>query len=117
MKIHELTLHQEPFRLIGEGKKTIEMRLNDAKRRLICVGDRLIFTNRTTGEQLSASVLKIEAFPNFEELYRHHDPLLLGYVIGETVSHHDMKIYYTPDQITHHGVLAIMFKTESSENI
>ena len=33
--IHEMRLHNEPFTKIKLGKKTIELRLNDEKRKLI----------------------------------------------------------------------------------
>ena len=37
--MHEMRLHNEPFVLIKDGTKTIELRLNDEKRRQIKVGD------------------------------------------------------------------------------
>lgn len=117
MKTHELTLHDAPFHLIKEGKKTIEMRLNDAKRRLIMPGDRVVFIHRLTGEKLLASVLKIDIFKDFEALYQHVDHTQLGYEKGQKVSFRDMEIYYSPEQIMDHGVLAITIKSESSENI
>lgn len=36
--MHEMRLHNEPFELIRNGSKTIEMRLYDEKRQLIKVG-------------------------------------------------------------------------------
>ncbi|MBQ8659733.1 MAG: hypothetical protein IJ475_02730 [Bacilli bacterium] len=48
--VHEMRLHNEPFLLVKGGTKTIEMRLNDEKRRLIKEGDYIDFKSRTTGE-------------------------------------------------------------------
>ena len=43
------------------------MRLYDEKRRLIKVGDIIEFTNRATDEKLSAKVLQLHLFKNFNE--------------------------------------------------
>ena len=44
--IHNMNLNNEPFELIKSGSKTIELRLNDEKRRLLNVGDEILFNNR-----------------------------------------------------------------------
>ena len=41
--IHKMNLNPEPFERILSGRKTIELRLNDEKRRLIKVGDKIEF--------------------------------------------------------------------------
>lgn len=41
--IHNMRLHNEPFELIKNGTKTIELRLNDEKRSLIKENDFLSF--------------------------------------------------------------------------
>ena len=46
---HELRLHDEPFNLIKNGTKTIELRLYDEKRREIHEGDNIEFTNNING--------------------------------------------------------------------
>ena len=71
--IHEMRLHNSPFKLIKNGTKTIELRLNDEKRRLIKVGDIIRFTNRVTLEELDAEVINLYSYPSFEELYKHFD--------------------------------------------
>ena len=45
MKTHNMTLKQPYFDLIKNGKKTIELRLYDAKRQQIAPGDEIIFQN------------------------------------------------------------------------
>lgn len=42
----EMRLHSEPFDKIKFGKKKTEIRLNDAKRKKIRVGDSIIFSKR-----------------------------------------------------------------------
>lgn len=44
--VHEMRLADAPFDMIKSGKKTVEVRLNDEKRRQICVGDIIIFRRK-----------------------------------------------------------------------
>ncbi|MBQ9745821.1 MAG: ASCH domain-containing protein [Clostridia bacterium] len=44
MKTHEMKLLKEPFLEIKEGRKTVEMRLFDEKRRGISAGDEIVFS-------------------------------------------------------------------------
>ena len=46
--IHKMNLWNDSFIAIKEGWKTIEMRLNDDKRRKIQTGDIIEFTNTST---------------------------------------------------------------------
>ena len=66
---HEMNLHPAPFEMIQCGKKTIELRLYDEKRRKINIGDRIVFTNTKSGETLDVEVVKLHIFKSFEELY------------------------------------------------
>ena len=45
--IHRMNLDSNPFEMIKNGTKTIELRLNDDKRRKIKVGDYIIFLVHT----------------------------------------------------------------------
>ena len=45
-----MQLHPEPFELIKNGNKTIELRLLDEKRKRIRKGDIILFKNRITEE-------------------------------------------------------------------
>ena len=42
---HYMNLNPEPFEMIRSGEKTIELRLNDEKRKAIGVGDTKVFSN------------------------------------------------------------------------
>lgn len=57
--IREMNLHNEPFNLIKQGTKTIELRLYDEKRQQIKVGDTIVFTNRSTNEKISTLCNKL----------------------------------------------------------
>lgn len=53
-----MNLHNEPFDLIKNGTKTIELRLNDEKRQLLKENDIIEFTNRVTDETLKGKNCK-----------------------------------------------------------
>lgn len=75
---HEMKLHPAPFDLIKSGRKTVEMRLNDEKRQLVGIKDRVRFFNVRTGEELLARVLGREVYPTFCELYKDYDKISIG---------------------------------------
>ncbi|MBO7085536.1 MAG: HEPN domain-containing protein, partial [Bacilli bacterium] len=50
--LHDMKLYDDAFNLIKNKTKTIEMRLNDKKRKLLKKGDFIRFTNTLTGEKL-----------------------------------------------------------------
>ena len=56
------------FNKIKMGKKDIEMRLYDDKRKRIKPKDKIEFTNNETGEMLYVSVVAIHVFDNFEDV-------------------------------------------------
>ena len=70
MKSHSLHLNSAPFGKIKAGRKTIESRLNDEKRRDYNIGDTLLFTCRDTGEVLTATITQLHHFPTFLELFK-----------------------------------------------
>ena len=105
--IHKMRLHNEPFKLVKNGTKTIEMRLNDEKRQLIKVNDIIEFENRTTGEHILVMVVDLYKFSNFYELYKNFDKTCLGYKENEIANYKDMEQYYSNDDQSKYGVLAI----------
>ena len=105
--IHEMNLHDAPFKLIKAKTKTVEMRLNDERRKNLKVGDTIIFTNRDTKESISAKVLKLYYYDSFKELYRDFNKIEIGYGIDEIPNPEDMNLYYTKEQQKMYGVVAI----------
>ena len=69
MKIHSIRLHPKPFLKIKAGVKIIESRLNDEKRQLFEAGDRLIFTSRQDGEEISTTITDMHHHPSFAKLF------------------------------------------------
>ena len=104
-----MKLHSAPFEMIKSGKKTIELRLYDEKRRKIKVGDEIIFTNTVTGETLSRAVKDIHKFRSFYELYKSLPLLKCGYVEDdiEKALPSDMEQYYSQEEQDKYGVVGI----------
>ena len=110
--IHKMNLNPEPFAMIHSSQKTIELRLNDEKRRMINVGDRIEFTQTETGEKLFAEVTALHRFDSFAELYRELPLLKCGYTEADidTANPEDMDLYYPPEQQRKYGVLGMEIK-------
>jgi len=105
--LHELRLHNNPFNLIKQKSKTVEMRLYDEKRQKIKKGDEIIFTNRQTSETIKTKVKDIKLFKNFEELYSKYNKIELGYSENEEANFKDMELYYSIKEQAIYGVCAI----------
>lgn len=94
---HEMKLNNEPFECIKNGTKTIELRLNDEKRKLLTVGDYIEFTNRVINEKLLVEVIDLFKYNSFEELYKHFNKIEMGYSINEEANPKDMENYYSKE--------------------
>lgn len=105
--IHYMNLHDLPFQLIKNQTKTIEMRLNDEKRRLINVGDSIVFTNTKTEEKMSVRVINLYKYKDFYQLYQQHDKVSIGYDKDEDAKPEDMYLYYSKENILKYGVVGI----------
>lgn len=95
--------------MIKNGEKTIELRLNDEKRQQVKVGDKIIFTNITTGETLNTTVVKLHRFDSFEELYKSLPLLQCGYTPEDVdkAKPSDMEQYYFLEEQKKYGVVGI----------
>ena len=108
--MHQMKLNPEPFLKIEDGTKTIELRLNDEKRRLIKVGDYIEFTNVANSEKkIQVKVVNLHHFRSFKELYNVLALNKCGYSTQElnTATHTDMEKYYTKEEQSKYGVLGI----------
>ena len=108
--IHYMNLNENPFSLIASGKKTIELRLFDEKRKQISVGDTLVFKNASDETKtLSCTVKKLHIFESFEELYASLPLHKCGYLPNEIplASPKDMEIYYPAEKQKCYGVVGI----------
>lgn len=106
---HAMKLNPEPFEMIENGQKTVELRLWDEKRRNIKAGDEIVFTNTADGRTLCVTVTGIHRFNSFEELYRSLPLLQCGYTeeTVKTASPSDMEAYYSVEEQQKYGVVGI----------
>lgn len=110
MTIYKMKLNSEPFDMIKQGQKTIELRLNDEKRCQVQAGDQIIFEHLDDLTQtIQVDVIALHPFPFFEELYQALPLLECGYTSNnvETASPKDMEAYYSLEQQAQYGVLGI----------
>lgn len=115
MKNHMMKLNPSPFKLIQEGKKTIELRLYDEKRKLISVGDLITFTNtEDSNDILCVKVIDLFVFSSFDELYKNLPLLECGYTKEDiaTASPNDMEKYYSKEMQQQYGVVGIKISLE-----
>ena len=116
--IHKFTLHPEPFSLIADGKKTVEMRLYDEKRRRVKIGDVIKFTERDSRDELFAEVIALHVFDSFKTLYANLSLQKCGYTEENisTASPSDMDIYDSSDEQNSYGVVGIEIKLLGYKN-
>ena len=109
--IHHMHLNHEPFEKIKTGVKTIELRLNDEKRRQIRVGDRILFDHCSDpSDTLETEVTALHPFEDFRALYASLPLEKCGYATAEEVQNarpEDMLAYYSMEQQQAYGVLGI----------
>lgn len=69
--IHQMALNEEYFESIKKGTKKVEVRLNDAKRRKIQIGDLIEFRSVSNQEHiLTVSVIELRKYDTFQEMYQ-----------------------------------------------
>lgn len=107
---HIMNLKPKPFSMIKEGKKTIELRLYDEKRKRISVGDNIKFVNTDNEDDvLIVDVKELYIFDSFEILYKMLSLLECGYTEENVIdaSPDDMEEYYSKEKQSQYGVVGI----------
>lgn len=110
MKEHVMNLTPAPMQEIRTGNKTIELRLNDEKRKQISVGDTIKFINtEDSNDTLRVKVVDLFLFSSFAELYDNLPLLNCGYNEDNinTASTEDMEMYYSREKQNKYGVVGI----------
>ena len=104
------------FKKIEDGRKTIELRLNDEKRQRINVEDNIVFNCLGAKDIIAAQVSGLHKFSDFKELYNALPLEKCGYTVAEldTAHYTDMEQYYTKEQIEKYGALGIELFNVSS---
>ena len=109
MKTHRMNLLKEPYIEIKEGRKTVEMRLYDEKRRGIAAGDLIIFSCMALGgEEICTEVLATYIYEDFHSLAENYAPESLGFP-GSTPAHISdyMEKIYGRETVEKYGAFAI----------
>ena len=109
MVTHQMKLQSSPFEKIKNGAKTIEIRLNDEKRQMLKVGDEIEFSLMTDPAQtIKTEVVGLEKFPTFKEMFTAYPAEEYG---GEGQDEWELMYkYYSPEEESKYGVLAIRIK-------
>ena len=76
----------------------------------IKIGDFIEFTNNTTNEKILCDVVNLYKYKDFEELYKHHSKIAIGYLKDDNNDPKDMLSYYSKEDINKYGVLGIEIK-------
>ena len=91
------------FKLIRDGIKQIEIRLNKPERRAIKPSDTITFTNNQTKEIMKVLVVKKKEYKDFYELFADHSSSILGNLADPSI----MESFYTKADIEKYGAVAI----------
>ena len=107
MQTHEMSLQTDPFMKIKNGKKRVELRLADEKRKTIRVGDRIVFHHKENGETIEKCVVGLHAYRNFDAVLSDFSRTDIGFddKLGSPCS--IMRAYYSDEEVEKYGVLAI----------
>ena len=106
--IHKMRLVDFAFKAMKDGRKDIEVRLNDEKRQLINIGDIIEFTNLDTGEVINVEVINLYKYNSFLELFDAFPHSRLG--LKDTDDESIMNNFYTLEEQKKYGALGIQIK-------
>lgn len=121
--LYQMKLQPEPFEKIASGQKTIELRLNDEKRRKLCINDVIEFRNvQDESRTIRTRITALHHFPSFDALYAALPLEKCGYEPDEIAhaSARDMDRYYPQEEQHHWGVLGIelqLLKRQKAPNL
>ena len=109
MNIH---LDEDIFEVVKSETKTVEVRVNDEKRRKLQVGDKITFLKRPDDiERIDAVIERLSYYDNFKTLvdnYTIEEIYLKGYTKEYFLDL--LKRFYSDEEVNKYGVVAISFK-------
>jgi|GEM_PF-1160873 len=104
-----MKLQPNPFEKIKAGSKTIEIRLNDEKRQLVKVGDRIVFSLMTDPTQrIEVGVVDLYKHSSFSELFDAHPASDFG--ATDKADLMGIRKYYSEEDEQKYGALGIRIK-------
>lgn len=113
MMVHHMKLDNEPFNMIKDNRKTIELRLFDDKRQEVNTGDYIIFSRVDNPNiRIAVKVNGLLHFQNFEQLFEVVDIQKCGFAKDTSMSSatQAMQRYYSMKLIEEYGVLGIVLE-------
>ncbi len=107
---HEMKLNPAPYAAIKNGKKNIELRLNDEKRQQVKVDDTITFSNTAIPDlKLYTRVNALHHAASFTELLTAIPLSVCGFdsnlSVGDAAS--EMRQYYSKEEEVKYGALGI----------
>ncbi len=106
---HEMKLQSKYFEYIKNGTKRIELRLNDEKRSLINIGDKITFLKEPElMEKLEVNVIGLLKYDNFKNLFNDFDISILSDVsMTKDELLNVLQEFYTEEKQKKYGVVGI----------
>ena len=108
-RTHKMHIKHIYFEKIKNGEKTIEVRCNDQKRRLIQIGDFICFNDLDfPNNTITVQIINIFHFSTFRELYSSFDIKKFG-LCSKSLENmvYEMNSIYPPEKEKKYGVLGI----------
>jgi len=107
--MHEIKLQPKYYNYMLNGTKRIEIRLNDEKRQLIKIGDKIrIFKEPDLKDYFEVMVVDLLKYNNFDEMFNDLDITLLA---DKSMSKEQLMIelekFYSKEKQSRYGVLGI----------
>ena len=109
-----MTIHLDAdiFEVVANQTKTVEVRVNDEKRRRLKIGDKILFLKRPEeNETIEAIVEDLVYYKDFKDLmadYTIEEVYLKGYSKDYFLDL--LKRFYSDEEIKEYGTVAIRFK-------
>lgn len=108
-----MRLKATPFAQIVSGKKTIEARIYDEKRKHVELGDTIVFTLVDDATQkVETKVIGLLRYETFGEMFAHTDVTKFGGEDAKSLAR-EMLLYYDQDEQDANGVIGIEFSIAS----
>lgn len=111
-KCVEMRLQEKYYDFIKHGTKRIELRLYDEKRKLIQLGDEILFfKNNDDGESICAKVIGLLHYKSFEKLLQDFDiEILADKSVTKEELLTDLNYFYSKEMQKELGVVGIRFE-------
>lgn len=117
---YDMKLNDEPFQKIRDGKKTIELRLYDEKRRKLSIGDYIVFSKvDNMDEKIAVKIKALYRAQSFRELFEDISLDKCGNDADATIEGvvSRLRKYYSEEEEAQYGVLGIKIRVCDLEEV